>query len=101
MIIRAGVKGLQPEIAIIFPLIDAIFTNHGHVCVLTSAVRDKGPGSLHPMGFAADFDSMRDVNPVTWKLIEKDAKEALGNQYDVLAHDAGSGMHLHVEFDPR
>lgn len=101
MIIRATLKGIQPEIAIICPVIDAIFTSHGHVCVMTSAVRDKGPKSLHPMGFAIDFDSTRTVDPVMWKRIEKEAREALGNEYDVLAHDAGSGMHLHVEYDPR
>jgi len=101
MKIRADVKGIQPEIALIKGEIDAIFTAHGLVCVMTSAVREKGPGSLHPMGFAMDFDATRSVGVVTWQQIQREAQEALGSQYDVLAHDSGQGQHLHVEFDPR
>lgn len=101
MKIRAQLKGIQPEILAIKDEIDDIFQSHGYVCVMTSAVRESGPGSLHPMGFAMDFDATRHVNPVTWQQIEREAKERLGDEYDVLAHDSGSGMHLHCEFDPR
>ena len=101
MILQGSVRGLKEEIVLIVPIVDDVFKAHGLTCVLTSGVRMKGSKSLHPYGYAADFDCTETITMETWKLIERDVRAALNDQYDVIAHNAGSGMHLHVEFDPR
>lgn len=56
------------------------------------------PGSKHLTGNAVDL-SIKDIhNPKLW--VDR-IKRALGPQYDVLLHDSGEGMHIHIEFDPK
>ena len=67
---------------------------------LTSVCRDKGKKSVHPYGLA--FDAV-----VLWSRCNMDSEclnalgVRLGNEYDILLHDAGSGEHFHIEYDPR
>jgi len=98
MIIKKGVnlKGLKPEILLALIIADGLHKD----MIVTSAVRDKGPKSLHPYGYAAD-EVYHGCDHDTHKDIVIELKEKLGNQYDVLYHNAGSGWHIHIEFDPR
>lgn len=99
MIVRCSLRDLSPQIALITPIVDSIFVKRDLEVVMTSCWREKGARSLHPYGYAADFDPPVDLSPQQWKEIERETQDALGPEFDVLAH--GPKMHLHVEWDPR
>jgi len=102
VIIRGSVRVLSPQIALVFPIVDAVFREEGLTCVLTSLWRPRGAGSFHPMGFAADFDAPVNLDDGRWKRIRDEVGHRLGSEFQVLAHAVEGGkMHLHVEFDPR
>ena len=103
LIYRASLRVLKPQIAAILAIVDQEFEAAGcRDVVLTSLWRERGPKSLHPYGYAADFDSPQmpeDWNDSKWVRVRVSVKERLGDEYDVLAH--GPRAHLHVEWDPR
>jgi hypothetical protein len=103
LIIRASLRDLKPQISCVLDFIDQEFAKVGcETTVLTSAWREFGEGSLHPYGYAADFDSAQmpeNINDAKWTSLKIAVKDRLGKEYDVLAH--GPRAHLHVEYDPR
>lgn len=103
LIIRASLRELKPQISGILWFVDQEFEKVGcETTVLTSCWREHGAGSLHPYGYAADFDSPQmpeDLNDSKWTQLKVRVMERLGNEYDVLAH--GPRAHLHTEYDPR
>lgn len=70
---------------------------------LTSAVREKGKKSFHPMGYAIDIKYENLPRSTSMRDIVSRLKLALGDQYDVVYHkdSDGVGKHIHIEFDPR
>ena len=69
--------------------------------VWTSIVRaESGRFSLHPYGYAVDADTDRELPNDVWNEIREETIVELGDAYDIIVHNAGSGMHLHGEFDP-
>jgi hypothetical protein len=56
------------------------------------------PGSKHRTGEAVDFSVQDHPDPKAWA---DDLRKRLGPQFDVVLHDTGSGLHIHVEFDPK
>ena len=103
LIIRASLRELKPQISGILFIVDEEFMKVGcETTVLTSAWREFGEGSLHPYGYAADFDSPQmpeDINDSKWGSLRIGLKQRVGNEYDILAH--GPKAHAHVEWDPR
>jgi hypothetical protein len=100
--INGSLRILAPQMALVPLIVDRVFEEEGIlICVLTSGYRPKGPGSIHPYGLALDFDAIEDLTADRWERIRSTVRAVLGSEYQVLAHDAGSGMHLHVEFDYR
>ena len=103
LIIRASLRDLKPQIAAILHPVDHAFESVGCVTtVVTSAWREDSPGSLHPFGYAADFDSPEmpeDLQDPRWKRLRDAIEHRLGTEYDVLVH--GPRAHAHVEWDPR
>ena len=101
---KAKLFGAKPELLYAMDRTLSVFFGKGLPCIWTSIVRPKNfmrTFSLHPFGWAADCISDRHLPPEMWKELETDLREELGAQYDVLTHDAGSGMHAHLEFDPK
>jgi hypothetical protein len=47
-----------------------------------------------------DADGQRNVTPSEYRAWAARCAARTGNLYDWLAHDAGSGWHLHGEYDP-
>jgi hypothetical protein len=107
LILRCSLRDLKPQIAAAFPIVDEEFTRAGcSSTVVTSCWREKGKGSLHRFGYAADFDSTdmpEDLADPRWAAIKDEVSRRLGasgsSEYDVLAH-ASPRVHLHVEWDP-
>ena len=103
LIIRASLRDLKPQIVAVMHIVDEEFVAVGcESTVLTSCWREFGTGSLHPYGYAADFDSEQmpeDLNDSRWGSLKIRIKERVGREYDVLTH--GPRAHAHLEWDPR
>lgn len=103
LILRCSLRELKPQIAAVLHIVDEEFVNIGcETTVLTSCWREHGEGSVHPYGYAADFDSAQmpeDLNDHRWQSLKVHLKERLGKEYDVVVH--GPKAHVHVEWDPR
>ena len=103
LIIRASFRELKPQIAAIFKIVDEEFEKVGcATTVVTSCWRAHGASSLHPYGYAADFDSPQmpeELQHHKWKRIRTAVEERVGEEYDALVH--GPRAHLHAEWDPR
>lgn len=96
-----SLRDLQPQTLWAMERVKDIWHARGLNCVFTSIWRPQAARrSLHPLGRAFDTDTDRELSPTIWGLISDEAQVILGDEYDVLAHDDGSGMHLHVEWDP-
>ena len=99
MLMREGVilAGLQPEMRIVKKHADRIWKKHGERCVITSAVdREHSPGSLHPFGYALDFESKL-FGGDQCEIVAQEMRDALGPKYQVFFE----GDHFHVEYDPK
>lgn len=103
LLIRASLRELKPQIAAILEIVDEEFERVGcETTVLTSCWREHGESSLHPYGYAADFDSEQmpsDLNDHKWQALRIAVRDRVGREYDALTH--GPRAHLHVEYDPR
>lgn len=103
LIIRASFHDLKPQIVAIIHIVDGVFVEEGcETTVLTSCWREYGEGSLHPYGYAADFDSEqmpKDWNDTKWLRVRAKIQERVGDEYDILVH--GPPAHAHAEWDPR
>lgn len=102
--LKGSIFGIKPEILLGLDRAIACFFKQGFPTILTSGVRainfDRD-FSLHPFGYAVDLLSDRVLTDETWKSLEEDVRRELGHQYDILVHDAGSGMHMHIEYDDK
>jgi hypothetical protein len=100
MRIKQGVKvqGIKPEILLALQLIDGVYRDYEYI--ITSVWRERGPKSLHPYGYAVDF-IYRGVEHDAAIRMTENFKKVIGEQYDLIYHDAGSGYHWHLEYDPR
>lgn len=93
-----SVNGIQPEIAISYPIVASVYARMGYECVLTSGtdfVEGRTARSKHPMGLALDYRINNVPENIRQMLAEK-VKIALGDEYDVVL----KSDHLHTEFDP-
>lgn len=95
---RASVNGIQPEIAISYPIVATIYAQMGYACVITSGtdyVEGRHPRSKHPPGLALDYRTNHVPENVRRMLADK-IQQALGDEYDVVL----KSNHIHTEFDP-
>jgi hypothetical protein len=102
--IQTGVKlrEMKPQIQLALDRVIAVFFKNGFPAIVTSLWRATSPTfSLHLFGYAVDVDTDRSLPDNIWKGLSAMVKEELGVEYDVMAHDVGQGMHLHVEWDPK
>jgi len=105
LIIRASLRFIEPQITGILYIVEQEFARAGcETVVMTSGWRVHAVGqvanSLHPKGFAADFDSQQmseDWNDHTWQALKVALKDRLGDEYDVVIH--GPRAHAHIEYD--
>lgn len=94
----ASVNGIQPEIAVSYPIVASVYARMGYDCVMTSCtdyVAGRHPRSKHPQGLAIDYRINHIPEGIRQMLCDKVAA-ALGDQYDVVL----KSDHLHTEFDP-
>ena len=94
--LKPGVRvgGLQPEILLGVVALNDIYTQGGYHMVLTAVTDGKHmEGSLHYEGQAVDVRT-RDISPTVLNLMAKNAREALGPDYDIVLE----GDHLHMEY---
>mgnify|MGYP001568085421 CR=1 FL=1 len=78
-------------------VLEGQYEKAGYPLVITALTDGKHmEGSLHYKGQAADLRT-RDIATPVLNLIVKNAKEALGKDYDVVLE----GDHVHLEYDPR
>jgi uncharacterized protein YcbK (DUF882 family) len=76
--------------------VEDVYGRYGHELTITSGTDGKhSPKSLHYKGLALDFRT-RNVPQTQLPKIEREIKQALGNDYDVVFE----GDHFHVEYDP-
>ncbi len=81
----------------------SVFFRNNFPCILTSAYRDPAKSeqfSLHGFGFAFDVDTDRPLKLQMWSFLKQEIQREVGPDFQVISHDVGSGMHIHVEFDP-
>jgi len=99
-----SLKNLQPQTVWAMERAREVFASRGLNCIYTSIYRQQVEGekfSLHPLGRAFDCDTDHDISVAVWGVIADELAVILGDEFDVLAHDAGSGFHIHAEFDPK
>ncbi len=73
----------------------------GEEATLTSGVRNEEGKSLHGDGLAGDWSVVPELRTEKMQqVLVARLKSRLGPDYDILIHDVGQGLHLHVEFDP-
>lgn len=95
----------QPQMARLEAAVIRAFFVRALACILTSAYRPpgsttSGENTLHDEGLARDYDTDRELSLEMWVDIRDEVQEGVGKEYQILAHDTGSGMHLHGEYDP-
>ncbi len=105
-----SLSGLQPQAVIGLMVAAEVYAEHEVDCWVTS-VTDGAAGrlgtSLHPKGLAFDLRlPSRSTSPLPPGLhLDEDVRALLqvrlGSAWDVILHDAGSGNHIHVEWDPK
>ena len=99
ILIKPGVdlRGLSPQMALAATIIHGAYSQYRCNLVITSGGDGEHmKGSKHYTGEALDFRT-HDVPHGYLEHVENAARAALGEQFDVVAHDD----HLHVEFDPK
>jgi hypothetical protein len=102
--------GLQPPIVLADTLIAGYVGRHHDLrgvpaaLVRTSGKRERKQGaklSLHDVGLAIDYVVYTTSDVIDMNALAAEINDLLGPRYDVIYHDAGSGPHIHVEFDPK
>ena len=97
--IKPGVDvgGLRSEMVLVLLAAFSIWQAEGEHLIITSCLEGKhSKGSRHYVGLAIDLRS-RYFTAEQKAHVVASLKEALGEQYDVVAELT----HIHVEFDPR
>lgn len=93
-------RGIEPEMSIVFQEVPKVFFRHGHDCWVTSVVRSADEDSLHGYGYAADFDSSTSIAEEIGHEMAEELKSNLSDEFQALWHRVKDGaFHLHVEFD--
>jgi hypothetical protein len=97
-----SLRDFKPQSQLALDRVIAVFFKRGFPVILTSAWREKSlTFSLHLSGYAFDVDTDRSLPTPIWVELADAVRAELGEAFDVVAHDVGSGMHLHVEYDPK
>lgn len=95
---KKGVKinGVQPEIAMAFPVIAATYHAQGYDCIITSCCDgEHSDNSFHYVGLAIDVRTR--IVPTEDQPALRDALASnLGDEFDVVLESD----HMHIEFDP-
>lgn len=93
---------VKPQTVYAMDRITAAFFKRGLCVVWTSIVRQptRKRFSLHPFGYAVDAAPPHALRHEVWVELGHTVGDELGDAYDVLVHNDGSGMHMHAEFDP-
>jgi len=97
--IKPGVRitGMKAEMAMVMPVIDSVYRKWGVEFVVTSGVEGKhSKTSRHYLGLAIDART-RDFDPSDIPEVQKDLKNALGDDFIVIFE----GNHFHFAFKPR
>jgi len=101
MLLKLGVDiaRLKRPIRRKLDLIDNIFERNGYgEAVISSTYEgDHGANSLHYADLAIDLRRPKKRITITLKDLEKDLKESLGKDFDVILE----GNHFHIEYDPK
>lgn len=98
MVLKYDVKiqGVQPEIALIVPILKECFNKHDHELIITSVTRKSHmKNSLHYPGYAIDLASKNLDSTDTGKIFNDIVKQ-LSTQFDVIDEND----HIHVEYQP-
>ena len=99
--LKSGVSllGLQPQMALVFLIVDQVFTAGGYPTRITSGTEGKhGKSSKHFIGCALDIRTLRlGIEIDEARILAGEIKRCLGNEFDVVAEDD----HLHIEWDPK
>lgn len=99
MIMKKGVKlkGIQPEILAIIPIVEDAYKRRNYPLVVTSANDgDHMEGSRHYTGEAIDtrirhVQTEGEINSIFWEI-----REEIGPEFDVVLEED----HIHIELDP-
>jgi hypothetical protein len=97
-------KNLKPQTVWAMERVQEVYLGRALNCIYTSIWREvvEGEFSLHPFGYAFDTDTDKILAPQVWRVIADEARDVLGSKgsdFQVVAHDVGSGWHLHTEVD--
>jgi len=100
--IEEGVRlaGIRSELVLGLLIADQVFGRYEQECVITSAMRDRGPEdalSLHHVGLAADLRTRDLPGGDVAGAIRIDLSAALSRDWDVVLEED----HIHMEFDPK
>jgi hypothetical protein len=95
-----SLRNVQPQTVWAMERVLEVYRNRGWNCVYTSIWRAPSTKfSLHAFGYAFDTDTDKVLTQSQWEELVFESRAVLTDEYDVLAHDSGKGMHLHVEYD--
>jgi hypothetical protein len=104
---KQGARGATVKVAPVEMLVgliqaEAIFSAHGSDLVITEWWRCRNPGkpSLHPVHHAVDIRA-NNIASGHRTLILKDLQAAMDKNFDFLLHGVGSGIHFHMEYQPK
>jgi uncharacterized protein YcbK (DUF882 family) len=99
MKLKEGVRlqGVQWQMFDAAVKVEDVYSRYGHELTITSGSDGQHSAkSLHYKGLALDIRT-RNVPPSQLPKIERDIKQALGKDYDVVYE----GDHFHIEYDPK
>jgi len=99
---NVSLRNLEPHTVLGLIICEGIApqTCIGGEMTITSLHRLKGPGSLHPYGYAVDFVIEGATRKECVNILPV-MRNKLGGEYDLIFHNAGTGWHFHLEYDPR
>lgn len=102
--IKPGVslKGLQPQMAVAYTIVQDIYRQFGYGCTVTSGNDSVHmAGSCHYTGDALDFRTKHLERP-DFRVMMEEIKVALGQEFDVVIEGEGTeNAHLHIEWQLR
>ena len=96
MKIKSGVSvlGLKPEILVALQVAERIWSDYGHVLVLTSGTEgDHQYNSDHYKGLAVDLRN-RFFTGEQKVMVTNDLRESLGSEFSVIVHYT----HIHISY---
>lgn len=94
----ASIRGLQPEIAIAYVIVESVYNEFETEAILTEGTgAEHSAGSLHYVGYGLDVRIWNIPEKYTAQQVAQKIRQKLGQEFDVVLES----NHIHIEYQPK